>query len=58
MNFLKKIFNDDKEIIGLSGFKGMKRPCNKNPIENKFNFNPIRQQQIFETNFVENKMLL
>lgn len=58
MNFLKKIFNDDKEIIGLCGFKEIKRNYNKNPIENKFDFNPIKYKQVFETSLAQNSLLL
>lgn len=58
MNFLKSLFGEDTMIIGLSGFKGMKRTYNKSPIENSFNFNPLEYKNIFETNFRTNKLLL
>lgn len=58
MNFLKSFFCEDTTIIGLCGFKGMKRSYNKNPIKNNFYFNPFENKQVFETNFGLNKLLL
>ncbi len=58
MQFLKSLFEDDTTIIGLCGFKGMKRSYKQNPIKNEFNFNPLEYKNLFETNFGANKLLL
>ena len=58
MNFLKSLFGEDTTIIGLSGFKGMTRSYNKNPIKNTFDFNPLEYKNIFESNYGRNKLLL
>lgn len=58
MQFLKNLFGEDTMIIGLCGFRGMKRSYNKNPIKNEFNFNPLEYKNLFQTNFGANKLLL
>ena len=58
MKFLKNLFGDDTTVVGLCGFKDMKRTYNQTPIKNNFDFNPLEYKQIFETNFGVNKLLL
>lgn len=58
MEFLKKFFNDDSTIIGLSGFKMLKPKYNESPIKNDFFFNPFQSETIFETKFEKNVLLI
>lgn len=57
MEFLKKIFDDEKLIVGLCGFKTKGIKYNTNPIPNTIAFNPFRSETVFETNFSKNILL-
>lgn len=58
MNFLKKFFNDESNVVGLCAFNMMKPKYSENPIENDFFFNPFEGNKVFETNYKKNIFLL
>lgn len=57
MEFLKKIFDDERIIVGLCGFKTKRARYNTNPIPNTTVFNPFKYESVFETNFSKNVLL-
>ena len=59
MNFLKKFFNDESNVVGLCSFK-MAEPTKHtaNPLGKEIFFNPFEKKIVFETNYSNNVLLL
>ena len=58
MSFLKNFFDDDGAIVGLSGFKGMKKRYSTKSIEPEVFFNPFQQTaKAFASNYSKNPLL-
>ncbi len=58
MSFLKNFFGDDSTIVGLCGFEREKPDYSKNLARNDFFFNNLQTENVFETNFTNNVLLL
>lgn len=57
MEFLKKFFNDEGTIIGLSGFNLEKPYYSKNAFTPPTFNNPFQSEKVFETKYNENVLL-
>lgn len=57
MEFLKKFFNDDSVMVGLSSFKQIKPKYYQTPVMEEVFFNPFEGKRVYQTDFSKNSFL-